>query len=118
MSFVVLSFCIFCFPFSFLFFLPSCFLLLLLLCFRGLIANEGINEKLIIQYQYSGGLSTISIDLVLSQRLLKKVTVTESVAPLDDKMPAVDVVGNDEGENRVVRRLDQISLFRCITLRI
>ena len=53
-----------------------------------------------------------------AQRLLKKVIVTESVAPLDDKMPAVDVVGNDEGENRVVRRLDQISLFRCITLRI
>ena len=63
-------------------------------------------------------LSAISIDLVLSQRLLNKFTVTEVVAPLDDKMPAVDEVGNDEGENSVVRRLDQISFFRCITLRI
>ena len=43
------------FFFFFFFFLLSCFLLLLLLCFRGLIANDGINEKLIIQYQYSGG---------------------------------------------------------------
>lgn len=37
------------FLFSFFFFWLSCFLLLLLLCFRG------INEKLIIQYQYSRG---------------------------------------------------------------
>ena len=55
MSFVVFSFYIFCFLFFvFFFFLLSCFLLLLPLCLRGLIANDGIKEKLIIQYQYSG----------------------------------------------------------------
>ena len=119
MSFVVFSFYIFCFLFFvFFFFLLSCFLLLLPLCLRGLIANDGIKEKLIIQYQYSGGFICDFNRFSAAQRLLKKVIVTESVAPLDDKMPAVDVVGNDEGENRVVRRLDQISLFRCITLRI
>ena len=53
-SFVVLSFCIFCFFFFFFFFAFLVFVVVAVM-FRGLIANYDINEKLIIQYQYSGG---------------------------------------------------------------
>ena len=49
--FVVLYFL---FSFFFLFF-AFLFFVVVAVMYRGLIANDDINEKLIIQYQYSGG---------------------------------------------------------------
>ena len=46
------QFCIFCFLFFFFAFL---FFVVVAVMYRGLIANDDINEKLIIQYQYCGG---------------------------------------------------------------
>ena len=54
MSFVVLSSFVFS-VFFFFFFFAFLFFVVVAVIYRGLIANDDINEKLINQFQYSGG---------------------------------------------------------------